>query len=668
MVSGAEAKEGRGLRDDAEARFAMLSNGEGSFMTKNVTDYSMNRRNFLKGSAVVASGAALAGLAGCAPATGGSAASEGALPSTSAEAAGAVAPGTLVAGTICGEDWLGAMPEIADDQVSETVDVDIVVLGGGHAGCQAALSASQAGAKVAVVEAQPEETYICFGDDICAYNSQWVTEKGFGGYDLGDITAEYCRRGLGRVSPGVVKLFVENSGEMFDNMVSIMPDTTDMLDLEGGRCIIQIAYGKDKGTDYPIEQSGYKAWATTVQTIQTVNPTEVIPGRRLTRLTEFETYARMEAERLGAQWFWGATAEALAFDGDAVVGAYAKKADGSYVKLNAAKGVLLATGDFSANPQMCWNLLTDVAEWGARAGMQEGDLFGGGRDGMGHKLGCWAGGAIEPHPRPTMNMSAGVPGPWGTSAFLTLNANGKRFMNEAMAQLSGAAALRQPLGVIACVTDANYMKTVQGAGLDHGAPNWGFPQGIERMQSEMDALTPGPDGGMVSGIGIAGVNEINTHNPNEEPYGSETDGMPSQVFMANTLEELLGYLGYEGDALQTALAEIEHYNELCRAGRDSDFGKEAELMIPVEKAPFYGAMQPNNGTTSTGLVTLAGLITDENLNVMKADRSAPIKGLYAAGNTVGQRYGMAYATPSAGNSMGMAMTHGYMAGKIMAAL
>ena len=34
----------------------------------------------------------------------------------------------------------------------------------------------------------------------------------------------------------------------------------------------------------------------------------------------------------------------------------------------------------------------------------------------------------------------------------------------------------------------------------------------------------------------------------------------------------------------------------------------------------------------------------------------------------GQRYGMAYATPSAGNSMGMAMTHGYMAGKIMAAL
>lgn len=183
------------------------------------------------------------------------------------------------------------------------------------------------------------------------------------------------------------------------------------------------------------------------------------------------------------------------------------------------------------------------------------------------------------------------------------------------------------------------MKTVQGAGLDHGAPNWASPAASNACRTRWRALTPGPEGGQVSGVGIAGVNEINTHNPNAEPYGSETDGMPSQVFMANTLEELLGYLGYEGEALQTALDEIARYNELCHAGRDADFGKEAALMIPVEEAPFYGAVQQNDGSTSTGLVTLAGLVTDENLNVMKLDRSEPIKGLYAAGNTVGQRYG-----------------------------
>lgn len=620
---------------------------------------AIDRRSFLMGSAVAAGGAALAGLTSRNQAFADEAASAEA--EVEAPAAG------TIAGTICSSDWLGEMPVISDDQVSETVDVDIVILGAGHAGCQAALSASQAGATVAVVEAQPEEEYWCYGDDICAYNSQWVTEQGFGGYDLGEITAEYCRRGLGRVNPAILKMFVENSGEMFDNMVSIIPETSDILDRENGRCIIQIAYGKDSGADYPIEQSGYKAWATTVQTIQTVNPTEVIPGRRITRLTEWETYARREAENNGAVFFFGTTAEALAMDGDAVVGAYAKKADDTYLKLNAAKGVLLATGDFSSNPAMVWNLLTDISEWAARIGVQEGELAGGGRNGMGIKLGCWAGGAIEPHPRPSMNMSSGTPGPWGTSPFLVLNAKGKRFMNESMAQLGGAAALRQPLGIYATITDANYMTGVQGAGLDHGAPNWGFPQGIEAMQEAMTAIAPGPEGGPVPGIGIAGVNEINTHNPNAEPYGSEGKRM-STVYAAETLEELLGYLGYEGDAIQTALDEIAHYNELCYAGADTDFNKQADLMIPIETPPFYGAAAENTGRTSTGLVTLAGLLTDENLNVMKADRSEPIKGLYAAGNCLGQRYGMAYATPSAGNSMGMAMTHGYMAGKIMAAL
>lgn len=627
-------------------------------MKNSIKVAAMDRRDFMKGAAVAAVGtAALAGLTGC----GSPQKSESAVSSSSTDN-GAVAPGVTVGGSICGEDWLGVMPEISADEVSEEVDVDIVVLGGGHAGTQAALSAAQAGAKVAVVEAQSEGEYVCYGDDICAYNSKWITEQGFGGYNLGDITAEYCRRGLGRVSPAIIKLFVDNSAEMFDNMVSIIPDTSDMLDREGGRCIIQTAYQKDKGSDYPIEQSGYKSWATTLQTIQTVNPTEVVAGRRLTRLTEWETYARREAEEHGATWYWETSAEALVMNGEDVAGAYGKKADGSYIKFNATKGVLLATGDFSSNPKMVWNLLTDVAEWASRAGVQEGELAGGGRDGMGHKLGCWAGGAIEPHPRPSMNTSSGVPGPWGTSAFLTLNAKGKRFMNEAMAQLSGSAALRQPLGIIGCVTDSNYMKTVQGAGLDHGAPNWGFMQGMERMQSEMEALTPGPEGGSVHGVAIAGVNEINTHNPNAEPYGSEKSGM------ANTIEELLGYMGYEGEALQTALEEIEHYNELCHAGMDSDFGKDASLMIPVETAPFYGSVSNNEGSAKIGLVTLAGLITDENLNVMKADRSAPIKGLYAAGNTLGQRYGMAYATPSAGNSIGQAMTHGYVAGKIMAAL
>ena len=38
------------------------------------------------------------------------------------------------------------------------------------------------------------------------------------------------------------------------------------------------------------------------------------------------------------------------------------------------------------------------------------------------------------------------------------------------------------------------------------------------------------------------------------------------------------------------------------------------------------------------------------------------QGLYVAGNCLGGRYGFGYSTPFAGNSVGMAMTHGWTAG------
>ena len=44
------------------------------------------------------------------------------------------------------------------------------------------------------------------------------------------------------------------------------------------------------------------------------------------------------------------------------------------------------------------------------------------------------------------------------------------------------------------------------------------------------------------------------------------------------------------------------------------------------------------------------------------DHNKLIPGLYAAGNCLGGRYGFGYSTPFAGNSVGMAITHGWIAG------
>lgn len=64
-------------------------------------------------------------------------------------------------------------------------------------------------------------------------------------------------------------------------------------------------------------------------------------------------------------------------------------------------------------------------------------------------------------------------------------------------------------------------------------------------------------------------------------------------------------------------------------------------------------------------IAIAATVTNDTLNALNKE-GAPIKGLYVAGNTLGGRYGEAYVTPYAGNSVRMALTHGWLAGKFIA--
>jgi len=244
-----------------------------------------------------------------------------------------------------------------------------------------------------------------------------------------------------------------------------------------------------------------------------------------------------------------------------VTGVIAEDADGNYVQFNAAKGVILATGDFGANTDMVWELCSECAENAMRHGVDREMLTGmTDCDGSGHKMGCWAGGFIEAGPRGAMSFGGGASGPWGSSPFLWLNSQGERFMNEAAVCDSMAIAVRQPFGGFTLVTDANYEETLKNSSLDHGCANFGRPDYYTELVEDMQAV-PVDDqaGGTVRMCTVA-------------------ERMPSQVFAASTLDGLADMLGYAGEAKEVFLASIERYNELCHAGEDSDFGKDAVLM------------------------------------------------------------------------------------------
>ena len=131
----------------------------------------LSRRNFIAGAGA-AGMLGVMGLAGCAP----QAKSE--APATNDELSSTGAAATRPDFYMCDEDWLGAAPEIAEGDITETQDFDVVVVGGGHAGTQAALAAAQEGAKVAVIEKHADGEIVYRGDDICSTTTRSCCKAG----------------------------------------------------------------------------------------------------------------------------------------------------------------------------------------------------------------------------------------------------------------------------------------------------------------------------------------------------------------------------------------------------------------------------------------------------------------------------------------------------------
>lgn len=614
----------------------------------------MDRRAFLQGAAVTAAVAASAALSGCS-----SGGDQPAAAATNGSSRTEVPHGYQVA-----SDWLGEPPTIAESDIVETFDGDIIVVGGGNSGIQAALAAAEGGAKVHVIEMAPEEHRKVKGQDVGHVNSQWLINQGFGPYDEGEIVEEFLVRCNGRNNPEIVKRFVLNSGEMFDNMVGLVnwPDDRikimpfsppELSPLDPSQVVVHQAGARlDGPVSYPIHQGGYRTWASTAQFIGTIQHGPNEDGKEGTpsetsRLDEVQQFSILKGQELGAEWHFSQRGRVLLTDSSgAVIGVIAENADGKYVQYNASKGVILCAGDFGGNVDMSWALLGEISEWAARAGQDPAAIHAYSTcEGDGHKMGCWAGAMIEPQPRPTMAFFMSGGGPWGTTPYLWLNKNGERYMNEAATQLTWQLNLRQPEGALYTFTDSKWYDILKKTGVDHGAPTCAHTEYYTELKEDVENIPVGsPEGGNCRDC-------------------TQTGRAYSTVYAAETLDELCDILGLEGEAKTTALASIEHYNELCRAGRDVDFDKDDYLMLPIDEPPFYGTLGHNQRWDWVGLVSLTGLVTDNYLQVLNASGDK-IPGLWAAGNCLGGRYGNGYATPMAGNSIGMALTHGRVAGKV----
>ena len=568
----------------------------------------LERRTFLKGAGITAIGAAAMGaLTGC---------GNGFAVAESEE------PVRESAGQASTTGWLGEAPEVAERDITETLDYEVVVCGCKTGGLPAVISAAENGARVLGIDrvskvSNPRE-------DIGAIDSK-LQLASFDEYpqfkiDKMEAMEDIVRYANGFVNYDLVKLWANESGAMLDWLTEIVErDGRLRMDFEGS-----------VGTEG--QGARDKAWATG----HSPNKTEL--GKQDKNFT-FGVSLKEYAEEKGAEFRWDT--ELIKCEQDAngrVTGVIARDVkDRHYIRINASKGVILTTGGYGNNLEMMqarqpWNQKIRIAAPGK----------GGNPTGDGIKAALWCGGEMDPLGaactfnracvKPDELAGDGVVGEWwwfGEQPFMKVNLNGKRFCNE-----SGPydymlhSTIMQPGHTYCDIFDSDYaaqVKQMNEVGccrlypFDNGSPS---NRSIGDMPALFDSLL-------------------------EKGYLQKAD----------TPEELAEKLNIPVDNF---VETFNRYNEMAENGKDEDYNKEPYRLMALKTPPYYGIR-----TGAWFLATLDGVRINTNMHPVRADGSE-IEGLYMAGDCSGGFFSVSYPNLFTGLACGRTMTFGRRAGMLAA--
>lgn len=595
----------------------------------NVSD--ITRRSFLTSAAALGA-LSVAGLSGCVPAGGDTAPQGESSPAADAgktEAVGAEAPqaSAFPSADSAERSWEIAPNPIAEGDIAQELEADLVILGAGQAGSCAARAAAEAGATVIVLEQQPLEGYMVNGSEVACLNNKLSVSRGAPTYQPAELVAECLRRSLNRPDARLLKKWAENAGSHFDWFMEPL------------------------GEEWAQNVHSYmtpppKYWTGEVNGQRNFLGTNSFFGGPGYSLTDAMLVQHGIAQDLGARFLYGTTAVQPVMSNGACVGLIGQAVDGSYIRCKAKKGVLLCGGGFGGNPEMVSEYIGEFSDfWG------DEPVVGFDRDGSGICIGLWAGGHMEEDPRAaTLSNQSGMAGSLAATAFLRLDDKGERYSNEGLFGAWGQGAITQRISspTMCCVFDSNWREELEYQAPDHFCVDVSDETLLEQLTEAMASIPVGPEGGDSHVSATPVPFEVNYH-----------------YWKADTLEDLASYLGYSGEAAKTFLASVERYNQLAEAGFDEDFGKDAKLMHAIKQPPFYGYKEERN--IGNLVVTLCGLRIDHNQAVLDSDNQ-PIPGLYACGNNSGSRFAVQYMTPMGGTSVGMAQVLGHVLGDYVARL
>ena len=315
-----------------------------------------------------------------------------------------------------------------------------------------------------------------------------------------------------------------------------------------------------------------------------------------------------------------------------VIGAVIQK-DGRLIKVQARRGVIVASGGFGQNQEMREKYLPKPtnSDWGCEPKTNTGDPIKA-AEAIGAQLkfmdkAWWVTTVKAPNeefPR-LSEVEKSLPGNY------TVNKSGKRFANESqnyltfMLEVLDKEKKGESCAPMYMIFDANHRKNYPVGPL---MPGKFFPDKLVKII-------------------------------HRDWFGSDF------LTSANTIEELAIQTGIDSEALQST---VERVNNFSATGKDVDFQRGDNerdrfsgdptllnpCLGPVDKAPFY-AMRIDPGE----FATCGGMAINEYGQVLNNDNQA-IAGLYATGNCTPA---LLTTYPGPGATIGPAMTFGFIAGK-----
>lgn len=493
------------------------------------------------------------------------------------------------------------------------LEADVVVLGFGGAGATTAIVAAQNGAKVVVLEKNPEDAHISntrmsggifhcpFKDGdpkaLKEYAKAMFSGENIPWKEEGEIP-EY--------SDGLAQLWADLSPTNLDFLQSLDPEFI------GGS---QPGFDKASFPNFPgAKESRYNAYRATYT-------------KRMKNFNQV-SYKLPKAETSSGEAFWLCLAEGVKKQGDKirvlwespaveilknakgdVVGAVANQ-KGKKVYVRAKKAVVICTGGYEYSPAMRSAFLEGPgingwAFYGTTSNTGDGIAMGMAVGAGLQKVGKSAARVIVPTQVKFNGLRLGsiTPSVGSPNSFVVDNF-GKRYEAETKVTDNPSRYFFYKAAVQFDITSLSYPRT----------PSWMIFDETLRSSKPLVGL----------GISVVGYGLVDWDEKNEKAIAS------GLILKADTIEELAEKIRNHPEnknrMVPANLVETtKRFNQFCDEKKDADFGRRPATLGKVEKGPFYAMPLVAGGPNTKG-----GLLANADRQVLTWE-GKPIPHLYCVG-------------------------------------